>query len=56
MQAERNGTQPMPMAGPDRQFGGMPGEMGGFGLAGMPRSPPKNKSEYIQPADQISQD
>lgn len=41
MQAERNGALPMPVAGSHRPYGGMPGEMGGFG----PRSPPKNKSE-----------
>ena len=46
LHAERNGALPMPVGGPQRQYGGMPGEMQGFGSMGMPRSPPKNKSEY----------
>ena len=48
-QSDRNGA--MPIAAPPRPYpGGMPGEVGGGqGFAGplpMPRSPPKNKSEY----------
>ena len=37
----------MPVAGSQRQFGGISGEMGGFENVGMPRSPPKNKSESM---------
>ena len=36
---------PMPVGGAQRNFGGMPGEMQGYGPVVMPRSPPKNKSE-----------
>ncbi|TKA23592.1 hypothetical protein B0A50_07426 [Salinomyces thailandicus] len=47
-QADRNGA--MPITAPQRPYPGMPGEVGGGqGFAGplpMPRSPPKNKSEY----------
>lgn len=43
--SERNGPVPMPVAGPQRPFGAIAGEMQGFGHTGMPRSPPKNKSE-----------
>ncbi|KAK3111765.1 hypothetical protein LTR53_012652 [Teratosphaeriaceae sp. CCFEE 6253] len=46
MQADRNGAMPMPVAAP-RPYGGMPGEMGGFGgMAMQQRSPPKNRSEF----------
>ena len=50
MQAERNGTMPMPMGPGQRAYGpgGIPNEMGGFGPIGMPRSPPKNKSTYTK--------
>ena len=44
--SEGNGAIPMPVGGAQRNYGGMPGEMQGFGPGGMPRSPPKNKSEY----------
>lgn len=38
---------PMSVATPQRDFQAMPGDMAGaFGLMGMPRSPPKNKSEF----------
>lgn len=47
MHAERNGAMPMPVSGPQRPFGAIPGDMQGFGQVGMPRSPPKNKSESI---------
>jgi hypothetical protein len=46
MQADRNGAMPMPVAAPQRPFGGMPDGAVPFGPLGMPRSPPKNKSEY----------
>ena len=46
MQGERNGAVPMPVNGAPRPFGGMPGELRGYGPMEMPRSPPKNKSEY----------
>lgn len=44
----RNGAMPMPVAGPQRgpANGAGPGDMMGFPPMGMPRSPPKNKSEY----------
>lgn len=44
----RNGAMPMPVAGPQRGpgNGAGPGDMMGFPPMGMPRSPPKNKSEY----------
>ncbi|KAI7137797.1 hypothetical protein KC352_g30287, partial [Hortaea werneckii] len=52
-QTERNGA--MPITAPPRPSPGMPGEgTGGQGLAGplpMPRSPPKNKSEYNIPSN-----
>ncbi|TKA72896.1 hypothetical protein B0A55_05359, partial [Friedmanniomyces simplex] len=45
--ADVNGAMPMPVAAPQRPYGGMPGEMGGFAGMGMQqRSPPKNKSEF----------
>ncbi len=43
---EMNGTAPLPMAAPARSYGGMGGDMPGLSQAGLPRSPPKNKSEY----------
>lgn len=48
MQGERNGALPMPVAASQRPYGQPPSEMGGFGPNGIPRSPPKNKSEYSE--------
>lgn len=46
MHADGNGAMPMPVAVAQRPFSGAPGEMGPtFPTMGMPRSPPKNKSE-----------
>jgi hypothetical protein len=48
MQADRNGAMPMPVGNnQQRQFGGNTGNMGG-NVRG-PASPPKNKSEHINP-------
>lgn len=38
-------AMPLPPGPP--AYGGMPGEMGGYGPMGMPRSPPKNKSTDV---------
>ena len=51
MPADRNGSVPMPVANPQRPFTGMSGEMAGFAPMGMPRSPPKNKSEQAYTGD-----
>ncbi|KAK4545097.1 hypothetical protein LTR36_003648 [Oleoguttula mirabilis] len=47
MASDRNGAVPMPVATPHRPFQAAPGEVAaGFAAPmGMPRSPPKNKSE-----------
>ncbi|KAK5110498.1 hypothetical protein LTR85_001011 [Meristemomyces frigidus] len=48
MHSDRNGAGPVPVATPQRPFQPVPGEMqAGFAAPmGMPRSPPKNKSEH----------
>lgn len=52
MQPDRNGAAPMPVATPQRPFQAGQGEMqAGFAAPmGMPRSPPKNKSEHTHTA------
>ncbi|KAK5135760.1 hypothetical protein LTR08_004746 [Meristemomyces frigidus] len=51
MPSDRNGSVPMPVATPQGPFTGTSGEMGGFAPMGMPRSPPKNKSEQAYAGD-----
>lgn len=45
--ADEYAAAPMPVAGAPRPFVGMSRDASGFGQMGLPRSPPKNKSEHM---------